>query len=176
MKSIFYCTSCDRVFKAQDDCKKKKCPKCTNIMRDLSVSDTDYSKLSAWEKEALKIKAIEMSENEKKYPLDNMLNCYDFPVITDQNDNTVINKTIAVNADKIKDVASEGKDLHSAVTNVYLKAQIYNQIRASENFIKICRSAALKDDGKIDKDESRILKEIETLTNSYNKGLNKLLQ
>ena len=63
----------------------------------------------------------------------------------------------------------------SQVKNNYLKMQIQNQIFAVDNFVSICTMSALKDDGKIDSDEAKLLKKLEKLTDDYKKGLNKLI-
>ena len=177
MKQVYYCISCDKVFKATYNGKKNKCPKCKKLLSDFYISDTDYGKLSAWEKETLKINAIENVKNIKEYPLDDVLNCYDVPVFNPDIEKTsLVNETLFKNSEKMKKAVSEGTDLHSSVRNAYLKTQIQNQIIASDNFLNICKAAALKDDGKIDEEESRLLKDLEKLTKTYNKRLNKLIQ
>ena len=59
--------------------------------------------------------------------------------------------------------------------NPYLDLQIMNQIMATENFVKICNTAAMKDDGAIDANEAKMLKAIEKHSESYIKALKKLI-
>ncbi len=60
--------------------------------------------------------------------------------------------------------------------NVYLDVQIQNQIMEVENFMKLCEHAAQKDDGRIDENESKILKSMEKNSNRFIKSMKKLLQ
>lgn len=57
------------------------------------------------------------------------------------------------------------------VDNVFIKSQLTNQIMMSESFLQNCKLAALKNDGKIDKDEEKLLKKINKCTNAYVKKL-----
>ena len=60
--------------------------------------------------------------------------------------------------------------------NVYLDVQIQCQIMEVKNFIKLCESAAKKDDGDIDEFEAKILKSVGKASNKYLSTLNKLLE
>ena len=42
--------------------------------------------------------------------------------------------------------------------NIYIQTQILNMTMAARSFVQTCRLGALKDDGRIDPDEERILK------------------
>ena len=58
--------------------------------------------------------------------------------------------------------------------NIYIQTQILNMTMAAQSFVQTCRLGALKDDGRIDPDEERILKKINTATENYIKELNKI--
>lgn len=58
--------------------------------------------------------------------------------------------------------------------NFEIQAQILNMKNMVRNFEQICRIAATKDDGKIDPDEEKTLKKINTASNRFLKELNKL--
>lgn len=59
-------------------------------------------------------------------------------------------------------------------SNPYLKAQIANQIMIANHFIKECEMQALKNDGKIDKEERKLLDKINKATDKYKKELSNL--
>ncbi len=82
----------------------------------------------------------------------------------------------ALNANESLGAAiSNNREILAQIKNNYLKMQIQNQILAADNFVSICTMSALKDDGKIDSDEAKLLKKLEKLTDEYKKGLNKLI-
>ena len=58
--------------------------------------------------------------------------------------------------------------------NIYIQTQRLNMTRAARSFVQTCRLGALKDDGRIDPDEERILKKINAATENYIKELNKI--
>lgn len=58
--------------------------------------------------------------------------------------------------------------------NIYIQGQIVNMQSFAKTFLFSCRQAALKNDGSIDRDEERLLKEIEKATEKYLSQLNKL--
>lgn len=60
--------------------------------------------------------------------------------------------------------------------NTHIKLEITNAILVSQNFKTACRVDATKDDGKISKDEARILKKLEKCTDKYIKELNKIME
>ena len=84
--------------------------------------------------------------------------------------NTAVNASDSLNA-----AINNNKEMLAQVKNNYLKMQIQNHIFAVDNFVSICTMSALKDDGKIDSDEAKLLKKLEKLTDDYKKGLNKLI-
>ncbi|MCR5509165.1 MAG: hypothetical protein K6F34_10810, partial [Lachnospiraceae bacterium] len=84
--------------------------------------------------------------------------------------NTAMNSTNGLSS-----AMNSNKEMLDAVKNNYLKMQINNQILSADNFISICTMSALKNDGKIDPDEAKILKKLQKLTEDYKKGLNKLI-
>lgn len=59
--------------------------------------------------------------------------------------------------------------------NTFLEIQIRNMIMYLDAFQKSCQTAALKDDGKIDKAEQRKLDKIKKATEKYKQILNKEL-
>ena len=79
------------------------------------------------------------------------------------------------NSEKIKVLAGQTKNIHAAVNNTYLRTQIQSRIPAAENFLSICRISAMKDDGRLDKDERKAIKNLEKITNNYQKELRKML-
>lgn len=58
--------------------------------------------------------------------------------------------------------------------NIYIQTQILNMTMAAQSFVQTCRLGALKDNGRIDPDEERILKKINAATENYIKELNKI--
>ena len=179
MKYIYYCISCNKVFMAGASGKKVKCPKCGQLLKDLTVSDEEYSKLSADEKAILKMTENEILFSKPTEPepkLENELNSYDVPepnkVIEENNKNL---ERLMRSSAQFDSLSSTNKDILASLRNNYLRTQIQNQILASENFISVCKMSALKDDGIIDKEERKLLKNIEKLTTDYSKALNKLL-
>lgn len=59
--------------------------------------------------------------------------------------------------------------------NTYMEIQIRNMIMYLDAFEKSCETAAIKDDGKIDKEEQKRLKTIKEASKEYKKKLEKLL-
>ena len=59
--------------------------------------------------------------------------------------------------------------------NNYLEMQIVNQIQLAENFKNTCKIASKKDDGVTSKEEQKILRKIDKVTDSYIKELRKIL-
>ena len=57
--------------------------------------------------------------------------------------------------------------------NSYMQLQIKNQILEVENFYKLLRGAAKKDDGIIDDEEKKILKKIKKASEKYIKAMKK---
>ncbi len=171
MSYMYYCSACNKVFKANAQGKKLTCPKCEGILSDLSISDKDYSLLPASEKNILKqnmaIKADTLKLEEKVNVLKNEDR---LPKISE-----AVLKTAVNTSDSLNDTVTNNKDMLAAVKNNYLKMQIQNQILATDNFVSICTMSALKDDGKIDPNEARLLKKLEKLSDDYKKGLNKLI-
>lgn len=58
--------------------------------------------------------------------------------------------------------------------NPYIATQIFNAQAMAKNFEQACQQAAKQDDGKISKDEEKILKKIQTITNKFISDLDKL--
>ena len=85
------------------------------------------------------------------------------------------NMAVKVNSNRLGSAISNNREMLAQIKNNYLKTQIQNQILAADNFVSICTMSALKDDGKIDSDEAKLLKKLEKLTDEYKKGLNKLI-
>lgn len=61
------------------------------------------------------------------------------------------------------------------IKNIHLSSQIRSQISQVSNFTSVCKLAAQKDDGKIDKDEEAILKKLDKCSQKYIEQLRKLL-
>lgn len=59
--------------------------------------------------------------------------------------------------------------------NLLLISQIKTMILNLNNFLKGCEIAAIKDDGKVSKEEQRQLDQIRKATDKYIKELNKIL-
>lgn len=58
--------------------------------------------------------------------------------------------------------------------NKYIETHITSMMLYAENFKTACRLAALEDDGTVSRDEEKVLKKIEELTNEYIKKLKRL--
>ncbi|MBR6478009.1 MAG: hypothetical protein IKS85_06125 [Lachnospiraceae bacterium] len=58
--------------------------------------------------------------------------------------------------------------------NSYIKLEITNQILNCKNFLLACERDAYKDDGKMDKQEKKQLKQLEKVTQKYVKELEKV--
>lgn len=58
--------------------------------------------------------------------------------------------------------------------NPYIAAQIFNAKAMARNFEQACQQAAKEDDGKINKEEERILKRVRTITARFIRDLDKL--
>lgn len=56
--------------------------------------------------------------------------------------------------------------------NHYLKSQIENMTAMTKAFESACRLAVLQNDGRIDKDEAKALKKIESAAERFIKELN----
>ena len=172
---MYYCPDCKKVYKAGETGKNIKCPKCKSDLSDLGISDQDYAILPAAEKEIMKqnmaVKAdTEMLAKEPIVETKVLENEDKLPRISEGVLNTAVNANDSLNA-----AINSNKEMLAQVKNNYLKMQIQNQIFAVDNFVSICTMSALKDDGKIDSDEAKLLKKLEKLTDEYKKGLNKLI-
>lgn len=55
--------------------------------------------------------------------------------------------------------------------NTYIESQIMNMTAIAKTFEQSCRMAAMKNDGRIDKAEEKILKKIEKATEHFIKEL-----
>ncbi len=164
MSNMYYCSDCNKIFKAGDPGKTIKCPKCTHILKDLKISDDNYALLSSSEKAALKTNTTiteqpKILENEDKLP---------------KISSGVLNVAVD-SADKLNKAVISNQEMHSAINNTYMKVQIQSQILAADNFVSICKMSALKNDGVIDAEEAKLLKKIEKITDDYKKALNKLI-
>lgn len=60
--------------------------------------------------------------------------------------------------------------------NEHITAQIINMKVILRTFEESCRTAAIKNDGRIDKEEEKILKKISTATSKYTNELDKLIR
>lgn len=60
--------------------------------------------------------------------------------------------------------------------NDYITAQIINMKVILRTFEESCRTAAIKNDGRIDKEEEKILKKISVATSKYANELDKLIR
>lgn len=60
--------------------------------------------------------------------------------------------------------------------NQYIYAQIMNMKAFLTTFEQGCKTAAMKDDGRIDKEEEKVLKKINAVTKKYRAELDKLLR
>lgn len=58
--------------------------------------------------------------------------------------------------------------------NEYIRAQITNLLVMTKTFEQSCKMAAMKEDGKVDEDESKVLKKISKVTKRYQKELEKI--
>lgn len=58
--------------------------------------------------------------------------------------------------------------------NIYLQTQILNMKMAVQNFEQTCIVTAQKDDGKIDPEEKKIIKRIQSASEKFIKELDKL--
>lgn len=58
--------------------------------------------------------------------------------------------------------------------NEYIKAQILNMTTMVKTFELSCKMAAIKNDGKIDRDEERQLKKINTACEKFVSDLNRI--
>ncbi len=59
--------------------------------------------------------------------------------------------------------------------NRFIAAQINNMIATAMIFEQSCKMGALKDDGKIDKEEEKVLKKVLVATKTYIKALKSVL-
>ena len=176
MKYIYYCDNCNKVYKVAGEGRKVKCTNCHHGLRDLLISEEDYLVLDRSMRERLKHKPEEEKKKRYEYPLENELNAYDTPVLKEAAKENAINKEKLIkNSKKIEALAGQTKSIHAAINNTYLRTQIQSQILATENFLSICRLSAMKDDGRIDKDERKAIKNLEKITNNFQKELRKML-
>ena len=60
--------------------------------------------------------------------------------------------------------------------NLYIREQIRSMMTVTGTFRGYCRSAALKDDGRIDKEEERTLKRIDRASDRFMKELEKIVE
>ena len=60
--------------------------------------------------------------------------------------------------------------------NTFIRIQIRCMLSSVEAFMQSCRLAATKDDGIISKEEQRILRKINRVSNRYNKQLSRILK
>lgn len=58
--------------------------------------------------------------------------------------------------------------------NEYIRAQITNILIMTKTFEQSCKMAAMKDDGRIDTDEAKIIKKISKATERYQQELEKI--
>lgn len=58
----------------------------------------------------------------------------------------------------------------------FIKSQIKNMTSIAEAFVNACRIAAQKNDGLIDKDETKALKKIEAATQRFIKEINAVIK
>ena len=58
--------------------------------------------------------------------------------------------------------------------NIFIQAEIKNMELFTDTFRKRCYAAALQDDGKIDSEESKVLKKIDAATKKFVKELSKI--
>lgn len=171
MKYMYYCPNCNKVFKAGETGKKIKCPKCKSDLSDLGISEQDYAVLPAAEKTIMKQNMAVKDDTDRLAKEAKILENEDkLPKISEGVLNTAVNTNESLDA-----AISNNREMLARVKNNYLKMQIQNQIFAVDNFISICTMSALKDDGKIDSEEAKLLKKLEKLTDEYKKGLNKLI-
>lgn len=59
--------------------------------------------------------------------------------------------------------------------NRFIAAQINNMIATATIFEQSCKTGALKDDGKIDREEEKVLKKVLSATKTYSKALKSAL-
>ncbi len=171
MKYMYYCPNCNKVFKAGETGKKIKCPKCKSDLSDLGISEQDYAVLPAAEKAIMKQNMAVKDDTDRLAKETKILENEDkLPKISEGVLNTAVNTNESLDA-----AINNNREMLARVKNNYLKMQIQNQIFAVDNFISICTMSALKDDGKIDSEEAKLLKKLEKLTDEYKKGLNKLI-
>ena len=185
MKYMYYCPDCKKVYKAGETGKNIKCPKCESSLLDLGISDRDYAVLPAAEKDIIKqnmavkadterlagkAKGLEADSDGLAGETKVLVNEDKLPKISEGVLNTALNANESLGA-----AISNNREMLAQIKNNYLKMQIQNQILAADNFVSICTMSALKDDGKIDSDEAKLLKKLEKLTDEYKKGLNKLI-
>ena len=64
---LYFCTECNKLFKVADTGRNVKCSRCSNLLVDLEITDTEYASLHPEKREALKAGARE-SVNAKEKP------------------------------------------------------------------------------------------------------------
>lgn len=170
MSEMYYCLECKKLFKIYSMGKSVRCPKCSKPLYDLKISDEDYALLDKAGKEALKSKAIEVTEEKEA---DVSKHTGGTKKVTDVASSE--NIIAAQNSIKLKQKAQITAEQHATFNNSYLKTQIQGQILAADNFVSICRMSALKNDGVIDSNEDKLIKKITKITEDYTKALNKLI-
>lgn len=60
--------------------------------------------------------------------------------------------------------------------NLYIKSQISNMTTMGNAFKKACHLAATQDDGKINREEEKILKKLDKATDRFLKEINAVIQ
>ena len=166
---IHYCKDCNKVFKIVGAGRKVKCPKCGKLLYDLKISDEEYAKLDKAGKEAIKEKAGRITGKDEKDSPEQRIAKETVSNISKEN------VTAANNSLKLKQAANITSEQYATFNNRYLKTQIQSQILAADNFVSICKMSALKNDGVVDKDEDKLLKKVEKITDDYTKALKKLI-
>lgn len=59
--------------------------------------------------------------------------------------------------------------------NAHINLEITNEIAVTKNFVTACKLAATKDDGKVNKEEQKVLDKISKASIKYIKELERLL-
>lgn len=58
--------------------------------------------------------------------------------------------------------------------NIFIQTEIMNMKLMAENFRKRCEFAAMQDDGKIDREEEKMLKKINAATDKFIRELSRI--
>ena len=134
---MYYCETCNKLFKTNGTGKKVKCPKCGHILSDLQISDEEYAALDKNSKDILKKRVIENADN------DEVVSEHE-SALKKVNTASPNNVAAAKNSKELKRAAGITSEQHSAFNNSYLKTQIQAQILSADNFVSICKMSALK--------------------------------